>query len=98
VGKKSDYDDTILEHLNELENKTKSLFKMEQDELELHAKYFFEKLTILYQLSLILKNTDEGNKVWMEPTAEFLKLKLGRQENLKVRNVDEIKGLMGWKI
>lgn len=98
LGKKTDYDNVILEHLNELQSKTKSLFKMEQDELELHAKYFFEKLTTLYQLSLILKNWEESNHDWMAPTAEFLKSKLSRQESIKVREVGEIKGLMGWKI
>ncbi|MGM0581407.1 MAG: acyl-CoA dehydrogenase family protein [Bacteroidota bacterium] len=98
LGKKSDYDNTILEHLKELENKTKSLFKMEQDELELHAKYFFEKLTTLFQLSLILDNWQDSNEAWMKPTAEFLKLKLGREEILKVWNVKEIKGLMGWEL
>lgn len=98
LGKNKAYDDLILEHLKVLESKTKTLFKMEQEELELHAKYFFEKLTTLYQLSLILKNTDERNKAWMGPTAEFLKSKLEKDENLKVRTVEDIKGLMAWEI
>jgi acyl-CoA dehydrogenase len=98
IGKNKAYDDLILEHLNMLESKTRTLFKMEQEELELHAKYFFEKLTTLYQLSLILENTAEGNKAWMGPTAEFLKSKLEKDENLKVRTVKEIKGLMAWDI
>jgi alkylation response protein AidB-like acyl-CoA dehydrogenase len=98
LGKNKAYDDLILEHLKVLESKTKTLFKMEQEELELHAKYFFEKLTTLYQLSLILKNTDERNKAWMGPTAEFLKSKLEKDKNLKVRTVEDIKGLMAWEI
>lgn len=96
LGKKTDYDDTILEHLKELENKTKSLFKLEQDELELHAKYFFEKLTTLFQLSLILENWEDSNEEWMEPTAEFLKMSLEKKESLKVRKLKSIKGLMAW--
>lgn len=98
TGKNEAYDDLILEHFNMLESKTRTLFKMEQNELELHAKYFFEKLTTLYQLSLILENTAEGNKAWMEPTAEFLKSKLEKDDNLNPRTVEDIKGLMAWEL
>lgn len=98
LGKISEYDDTILEHLKELESKTKTLFKMEQDELELHAKYFFEKLTTLFQLSLILNNWENSNEDWMKPTAEFLKLNLENKESLYVRDVESIKNLIGWEI
>ena len=76
----------------------KSLFKMEQDELELHAKYFFEKLTTLYQLSLILDNWEDSNDAWMKPTAEFLKLNLEKKESLKVRDIESIRGLMAWEL
>lgn len=98
MGKISQYDDTILEHLKELESKLKSLFKMEQDELELHAKYFFEKLTTLFQLSLILDNWEDTNEAWMKPTAEFLKMSLEKKESVQVRDVESIKGLMAWEI
>lgn len=98
LGKKSDYDNIVLEHLKELKSKTKSLFEMEQDELELHAKYFFEKLTTLFQLSLILGNWEGTNEGWMKPTAEFLKMSLEKKESLKVRELKSIKGLMGWEL
>lgn len=98
LGKKLEYDDAILEHLKELESKTKTLFKMEQDELELHAKYFFEKLTTLFQLSLILNNWEKSNEDWMKPTAEFLKMSLEKKESLKVKDLESIKGLMAWEI
>lgn len=98
LGKKSDYDNTILEKLKHLESKMQSLFKMEQEELELHAKYFFENLTTLFQLSLILNNWKESNDAWMKPTAEFLKLSLEKKESPKIRDIESIKGLMGWEL
>ncbi|WMN12793.1 acyl-CoA dehydrogenase family protein [Marivirga salinae] len=98
LGKKSDFNDTVLEHFEELQNEMKSIFKMEQDELELHAKYFFEKLTTLFQLSLILDNWEDSNEVWMKPTAEFLKLSLEKKESPKVRDIESIKGLMAWEL
>lgn len=98
LSRKSDYGDTISEHLQELENKMKSLFEMEVEELELHGKYFFEKLTTLFQLSIILNNWEDSNVGWMKPTAEFLKSRLKKSENLKVRNVEDIKALIAWEI
>jgi len=98
LAKNSDFDDTILEHLKDLENEMKTLFKMEKDELELQAKYFFERLTTLFQLSLILNNWEDGNEAWIKPTAEFLKLQLNRKENDQVKELDQIKGLIGWEI
>jgi len=98
LAQNSDFDETILEHLKDLENKMKILFKMEQDELELYAKYFFERLTTLFQLSLILNNWEDSNEAWMKPTAEFLKLQLNKRENDQVKELDQIKGLIGWEI
>jgi len=98
LGSRPDFDGTILENLKDLENKTKRLFKMEQEELELHAKYFFAQLTTLFQLTLILNNLSHDNSAWMRPTAQFLKAKLNQEDDLKVRKVEEIKGLIGWEI
>ncbi|WNB18393.1 acyl-CoA dehydrogenase family protein [Marivirga arenosa] len=98
LGINQEFDNVILEQLKILENKMNALFEMKQEELELHAKYFFNKLTRVFQLCIILKNWNNDNEAWMKPTAQYLKSELNNEENIAVRDVDEIKGLIAWSI
>lgn len=98
LGKNEAYNDILLSTLQKLEKQVQTLFKSEKEELELNAKYFFEELTTLYQLSLILNNTNQDNQKWMLPTAQFLRNKLLREDNTEVFSVETIKGLIGWQI
>jgi len=98
LGINQEFDNVILEQLKMLESKMNALFEMKQEELELHAKYFFNKLTRVFQLSIILKNCNNENEAWMKPAAQYLKSELNNEENIMVRDVDEIKGLIAWSI
>lgn len=98
LGKNPNFDDIILATLKKLETEASSLFKMEKEELELNAKYFFEELTTIYQLSIVLTQTDNANEAWMLPTAQFLKNQLEGKQNKALPSVEEVKGLIAWEI
>jgi acyl-CoA dehydrogenase len=98
VGIDAEYDDLILNHVAKIHNEAKKLFNAEKEVLELSAKYLFEELTTLYQLSLVLKATNDANKLWTKPTAKYLKLLLNKENNQEVFSVEEIAGLIAWEI
>ncbi|MEX2589133.1 MAG: acyl-CoA dehydrogenase family protein [Chitinophagales bacterium] len=98
LGKNSEYDDLLLSGLGKSEKAAKALFEMDRENMELNAKYLFEELTTLYQLSIILNNTNTENEKWMLPTAQYLKNQLEHVPNSEVYSVESIKGLIGWEI
>jgi acyl-CoA dehydrogenase len=98
LGKNKDYDEVILDFLKYIQTTALKFEKENRETLELTAKYLFEELTTLYQLALILNETNEENKSWMLPTAEFLKNTLLKQNNKRVFTKDEIDALIAWKI
>ena len=72
---------------------------MPQDEMESSAKLFFEKLTSLYQISILIDALNDESKEWILPALAYLKEKYaptGLQE-VKPLSVAEVKGLIGWE-
>lgn len=98
LGKNPDFDDILLSKLKKLKTEAETLLKMDKEKMELNAKYFFEELTTLYQLSIVLLQVDEENKAWTLPTAQFLKGKLESRSNKVLLSVEEIKDLIAWEI
>ena len=86
----------IGKHLSRLSEQAIGLQKLEGDELQLRAKYFFDELTTLFQLHLITSETNPDNQGWMNPTAAFLTNKLEKKDTSTLLSVDEIKALVGW--
>jgi hypothetical protein len=84
--------------LSKLQKNAQAFQSLEKEPLQLQAKIFFEELTTLYQLSLIVNNLNGENKAWMFPTATFLSQKLKKETNTKLYSVEEIKGLIAWEI
>ncbi len=92
------YGQWLKEELNKLILFSGKIIKLSQDEMEASAKPFFEKLTSLFQLSLLLDNLNEESKAWILPAFNFLKEKYAPSE-LKVivpLSVDEVKNLIAW--
>jgi alkylation response protein AidB-like acyl-CoA dehydrogenase len=77
-----------------------------QDELEASAKPFFEKLTSLYQIALLIDalptsagtDGDEESKAWIIPSVDYLKEKFSPGELKPVQPVSTatVKNMMGW--
>jgi len=78
---------------------SEKLVTLSQDEMEASAKPFFEKLTSLYQLSLLIDNLDEESKAWILPALSYLKEKYAPSELSEVKplSTDEVKGLIAWE-
>ena len=93
------YGDFVKEELNKLIPFAGQLKKMPQDEMESSAKMFFEKLTSLYQISLLLDALNDESKVWITPALAWLKDKYAPSELGVVTplSVEQVNGLIGWE-
>lgn len=94
----AEFTDIIYTYARKISNEAASLANAEKSELELKAKYLFEELTTLYQLSLIISESNESNAKRMLPAARFLQMQLNRQHNTKVFTEQEISEIIGWEI
>ncbi|MBI4929823.1 MAG: acyl-CoA dehydrogenase family protein [Bacteroidetes bacterium] len=73
---------------------------LSQDEKEASAQLFFEKLTSLYQISLLIDNLNEESKQWILPSLKFLKEKYQSTDELKEvkpLSAEEVKQLIAWE-
>lgn len=93
-----DFKETMQASLSKLQKNAQTFQNTDKENLQLQAKIFFEELTNLFQLSLIVDNMTEANKAWMYPTATFLSQQLKKETNTKLYSVEAIKGLIGWEI
>ena len=88
----------ISNELGNLITYSESLIHMPQDEMEASAKIFFEQLTSLYQISLLIEAMNSTNKTWIEPALNYLTEHYnspGLKAN-KPLSVNEVKGLIAW--
>lgn len=91
------YDD-LLQDLNDLKTLASSLASKERDIIESTSKPLFEKLTKLYQISVLLDALNNENAPWVKPAIDFLK------ENMSCKipelrtplSKTEISGLISW--
>ena len=91
--------DWILERLQELTVFYPQLMKMNRETRETSAKLFFEKLTNLYQISLLAKQTSSDNSPWIDISIEYLKgaytsPKLEEDTALSNKDIDQ---LIAWE-
>lgn len=89
----------MLEQLQQLKTFAEKLRHLPQDEMEASAKPFFERLTTLYQLSVLLDNLNSESEAWIAPSVRFLKERLAPSGlgEVKPLSVQEVKGLMAWE-
>jgi len=93
-----DYENFLKTELQKLIAFAEALKKMPQDEMESSAKVFFEKLTSLYQISLLLNALNEESKPWILPALAWLKEKFAPADLpvVKPLSVAEVQGLIAW--
>ncbi|HXB11180.1 MAG TPA: hypothetical protein VNZ45_04280, partial [Bacteroidia bacterium] len=78
----------------------KRLMALPQDEMEATAKPFLEKLTSLYQISLLIDALNEESAKWLIPSINYLKTKYEPEvlKEQKPLSVKEVKELIAWEI
>ncbi len=97
--KSEEHSKWLKTELNKLIGFAEKVFKLPQDEMEASAKPFFEKLTSLYQLSLLIDNLNEESKEWIVPAFNYLKTKYTPSELTEItpHSVEEVKGIVAWE-
>ncbi len=99
AGSNSTYGKFLKDELKKLVSFSEKLKTLPQDEMEASAKIFFDKLTSLYQISLLIDALNEESKQWLTPAINFLKEKYSFSElkEIKPLSVDEVRGLIAWE-
>jgi len=98
IGKESQFDKTITQHLETISNETKNLDPSNQEMLELKAKHLFNRLTTLYQLCICIDESNDSNVAWMNPTKKYFQMQLDGGETDYLLSIEEVSGLIGWQI
>ena len=89
----------VKEELSKIIAFGEQLRQLPQDEMEATARVFFEKLTSLYQISLLIDALDDGSKAWVEPALKYLTTHYGGSDLKAVKplSAEEVAGLIGWE-
>jgi acyl-CoA dehydrogenase len=97
--KSAAYGNFLKDELNKIIAFGEQLRQLPQEEMEATARSFFEKLTSLYQISLLIDSLDDSSKAWVAPALKFLVNKYGGDELKAVQplSIEEVKGLIGWE-
>lgn len=101
ASKNAEHADFLRNGINQLVAYGESLKELTQDEMEASAKVFFEKLTSLYQISLLIDNLDEESATWILPALDYLKGTYAPSTELKQvspLSIEAVKGLIAWAL
>ncbi len=99
AGKSPEFGSWMKKELAILENYSSTLKKLSQDEMEATAQLFFEKLTSLFQVSLLIEATDQESKAWIAPALNFLRRRYesSAMEKVQPLSLNEVKSLIAWE-
>ncbi|MES2286174.1 MAG: acyl-CoA dehydrogenase family protein [Bacteroidota bacterium] len=99
ADKSTAYGKWVKEELNKLILFSEKIKTLSSDQMEASAKPFFEKLTSLYQISLLIDDLNEESKAWVLPALNYLKERYTPSELTEVvpLSSDEVKGLIAWE-
>jgi hypothetical protein len=99
AAKNTMHEKFLKDELNKLILFSEKLQTLQQDEMEASAKIFFDKLTSLYQISVLINALNDESKKWLLPAINFLKEKYSGSElkEIKPLSVEEVKELIGWE-
>jgi alkylation response protein AidB-like acyl-CoA dehydrogenase len=95
----ADHGKFLAEELNKLIFFSEKLKTLQQDEMESSAKIFFEQLTSLYQLSLLIDAINPESKEWILPAINYLKENYAghKLETRQALSTEAVAGLIGWE-
>lgn len=93
------YGEVILSKLNTLNKLFNSLKNNNQEVIEASSKNLFEELTLLFQMSLLIRARDKKSKDWIDPSLNYfskkIKGELGGIQNALTK--EEVINLIAWK-
>ncbi len=100
AGKNTDNARFLRSSLQQLKSFAENLKQMPQPEMEASAKPFFERLTSLYQISVLLDNLNEESGAWILPSVKYLieKYTANGLSPVKPLSVEEVKNMVAWNI
>ncbi len=100
AAKNKQHSSWIIEELKTLAAFPKRLAALPQDEMEATAKPFLEKLTSLYQISLLVDSLNNESSKWLLPAIDYLKSEYepALLKEQKPISVNEVKNLIAWEI
>ncbi len=93
------YQSLLNDELKKLIVFAEQLRHLPQDEMEASARIFFEKLTSLFQISLLVDARNDENKAWIEPALKYLTNNYTNDglQTVSPLSVQEVSGLIGWE-
>jgi acyl-CoA dehydrogenase len=99
AGKNKQHGDWIKKELETIATFPKRLVALPQDEMEATTKLFFEKLTSLYQISLLVDAPNNERKHWLLPAMDYLKSKYEPAvlKEQKPLSIEEVRSLIEWE-
>ena len=94
----SQHGEFMSDSLTQIKKMLDKLPTDDKDTMQLRAKHTFESLTRLYQMSLLIQNTNETSATWTLPALDFLKYRHSGTSRNKTLSVEEVGQLIGWQI
>lgn len=100
AGLSAMHGDFLRKGLLALKTFAERLKTLPQDEMEASAKPFFDQLTTLYQIAVLIDNLTDESKAWIAPAISFLKNRFAPAplHEIKPLSVEEVKGLIAWEV
>lgn len=99
--KNETYGATIGVELKQLHTYLEQIMKADEEALQVNAKPFFEALTRLYQMTVLVQNLDEESKAWMVPALEYLSAKIKGDQSYQLQSapsIETIRKMMAWSM
>lgn len=97
----STYEESLLKEVNRLGKYAEELIKMESDDMQANAKPFFEHLTTVYQMSVMIRNLDKVSQQWILPALSYFNENILQGSSTlikkKVLSETELDQLVGWE-
>lgn len=79
---------------------SEKLFQMNSEAMQYNAPVFFNRLTLLLQMSIMIKGFDNASKAWVAPTLQYLRRQVegGDLTSEDVPSKEVVEGLLAWNI
>lgn len=98
----SEWEEKLRMEIKKLTAFAQELINMVPDEMQANAKPFFEHLTIVYQMSLMIKNMDEVSKKWILPALNYYDQNIlngkSPMQKAAVLSEEEVDHLIAWEV
>lgn len=100
ASKNDAHADFLRSNLQQLKAFAENLKQLDPQSMEASAKPFFERLTSLYQISVLIDNLNTESSAWLTPSINYLTAKYKGSELGVVTplSVDEVRAMVAWDI